>query len=114
DRAEERVEAAGEPHQQDGRRASELAGDHAGRAKDADAERAADDHGKAEAEPEHAPQRVRRRGRNRRRGGHGGGHLTSGPRTEDRRPTTDDQRPKTEEIRYAGARWSTGVSGRRV
>ena len=60
DRAEQRVQAAREPHGENTVRSTELAGDKAGRSQDADAERAADDHGQAEAEAEDAAKSRRR------------------------------------------------------
>ena len=60
--AERRVQPADDPDTENGGWSRQLTGHEAGRAKDTDAERAADDDGQAEAEAEHAAKTARRRG----------------------------------------------------
>ena len=62
DGAEQRVQPADDPDEENGGWSRQLTGHEAGRAKDTDAERAADDDGQAEAEAEHAAEAARLRG----------------------------------------------------
>ena len=59
DRADQRIEATEDPDRENRGHARQLSGDEAGRAEDADAERAADDHGEAEADAEDADEPAR-------------------------------------------------------